>query len=209
MNITDDSPQKQDNGLPIRQGMMVTLFLLCLFLSFPTALIKAQGQHLSLYNVTYNGPKTFTTTQSISVGPDVLIDNGGIITLGAPSVFLLEEVYVKNGGSLFIVSGSIATQNEALLNPFSLTVFQNYPNPLSSSTKIEYQLGLPGQVEILVYDLFGREINQLFSGFQTPGIHAVEWDGTNMQGMPVASGLYFYRFVTGQYSTSKQMSVIR
>ncbi len=194
--------------LPLRLPLGASL-LLFLLLGLNSPSVQAQGQQLSLFNASYNTPKVFAATQTLSVGPDVVIENGGEVTLGAPSVYLLKDVHVKSGGKLFIVSGLISTGNEALLNPLGLAVAQNYPNPFSASTRISYQLGSPGQVELGIYDTYGREIKPLFSGFQAGGTYTVEWDGTNQEGGAVASGLYFYKVVAGPAVITKGMMVTR
>lgn len=194
--------------LPVRRPLGAGILLL-LLLGITSPHAQAQGQQLSLFNASYNTPKVFAATQTLSVGPDVVIENGGEVTLGAPSVFLLKDVHVKNGGKLFIVSGLISTRNEALLNPFGLEVSQNYPNPFSASTQISYQLGVPGQVDLVIYDTYGREIKKLFSGFLAGGSYTVEWDGTNQRGSAVASGLYFYKVVAGPAVITKGMMLTR
>jgi len=72
---------------------------------------------------------------------------------------------------------------------------QNYPNPFNPSTTIEYQLPHDGHVLIDVYDLQGRRIRNLVDRAELNGQHNVVWDGRNINGQDVASGVYFYRYV--------------
>jgi hypothetical protein len=74
---------------------------------------------------------------------------------------------------------------------------QNYPNPFNATTALVYNLpnvgAQPAPVRLAVYNLLGQQIKSLIDEKQQPGRHTVYWDGTNQQGQPVASGVYFYR----------------
>ncbi|MEO0004999.1 MAG: DUF4962 domain-containing protein, partial [candidate division WOR-3 bacterium] len=49
---------------------------------------------------------------------------------------------------------------------------------------LEYQLDALANVKVMVYDALGRQVQTLFSGYQSKGIHRLEWS-------PEASGAYF------------------
>lgn len=74
---------------------------------------------------------------------------------------------------------------------------QNFPNPFRDRTTIEYQVTEPGRVEIVVYDLQGREVNRLVEGTRDPGSFAVEWDGLSASDREVPAGIYVVRMTTG------------
>jgi len=87
---------------------------------------------------------------------------------------------------------------------------QCYPNPFNPSTTIEYRVGDPGLVSLRIYDAAGRLVRTLVSGAVEPARgHTATWDGTNDQGASVASGVYFYRLVAGDYSATKKMVMIK
>lgn len=67
---------------------------------------------------------------------------------------------------------------------------QNYPNPFNPKTTIKYGLSEPSDVIITVFDFIGREVITLVTGFETGGYNQVTWNGTNNDGIPVASGMY-------------------
>jgi len=74
---------------------------------------------------------------------------------------------------------------------------QNYPNPFSSATTIQYSLQRRTDVNLTIYDLLGRVVRKIEPGNQPAGIHWVQWDGRNGYGQRVATGLYFYRLEAG------------
>lgn len=55
--------------------------------------------------------------------------------------------------------------NTTILNDYKL--YQNYPNPFNSSTVIRFTLFKPGNVNLKIYDINGREILYLVNGFKT------------------------------------------
>ncbi|MFA4906740.1 MAG: FISUMP domain-containing protein [archaeon] len=79
--------------------------------------------------------------------------------------------------------------------PTVYSLRQNYPNPFNAETVIEYALPEKSAVELIVYDLQGREVRQLVSGTQSPRYYRVIWDGKNDAGQPVASGIYLLRML--------------
>ncbi len=65
-------------------------------------------------------------------------------------------------------------------------------NPVSSISTIVFNLGSPGEVEILVYDMSGHVVDDLLNDEFTAGQHSVNW---NTDGL--AAGVYIVRFTTG------------
>jgi FlgD Ig-like domain len=93
--------------------------------------------------------------------------------------------------------------------PDSYDLKQNYPNPFNPSTRIEYDISNPAMVRILVFDVLGRVVNILVNEQVTAGRHAVTWDGRDLSGVPVASGLYLYRMEAGKSVMTNKMVFIK
>jgi hypothetical protein len=77
--------------------------------------------------------------------------------------------------------------------PKQFALYQNYPNPFNPTTKIRYDLPRDSHVRIVVYDALGQEISEIVSQDQEAGYQMIEWYARNRNGIPVASGMYFYR----------------
>jgi len=82
---------------------------------------------------------------------------------------------------------------------------QNYPNPFSEGTTIEFNLDKPGKYHFSVLDLNGRIIRSLNDEDQLSEVHTLYWDGTDDSGRPVVSGVYFYRLECEGFSQMKRM----
>jgi len=96
----------------------------------------------------------------------------------------------------------IATPTEYALN-------QNYPNPFNPATNIQFQLAQNGWVVLKVYDVLGREVKTLVSREMLAGLHTITWDGTNVDGKFVPSGVYIYRMTAPHFNQTRKMIVIR
>jgi hypothetical protein len=72
---------------------------------------------------------------------------------------------------------------------------QNSPNPFNPATTISYELHATGRVELRVFDVGGKLVRSLVNGEKTPGVHVVDWDGTDNSGRRMSSGVYLYRLV--------------
>jgi phosphodiesterase/alkaline phosphatase D-like protein len=70
---------------------------------------------------------------------------------------------------------------------------QNYPNPFNPQTTIEFGLPEPGFVEISIYNINGRLVRSLISQEKQAGNHRIMWDARDRTGIPLSSGLYFYK----------------
>ncbi|MCK5841588.1 MAG: PQQ-binding-like beta-propeller repeat protein [Candidatus Sabulitectum sp.] len=67
------------------------------------------------------------------------------------------------------------------------------PNPFSSSASVSFDLSIPGETTVKVFDLSGREVSVLVNSEMTTGKHTVQWDGSDQDGHPVSAGLYLCR----------------
>ena len=84
------------------------------------------------------------------------------------------------------------------------------PNPFNPTTSISYDVPAGGaQVTLRVYDATGGLVRPLVEEERPAGTHAVTWDGRNATGTPVSSGVYFYRMVSGSFSESRRMVLLK
>jgi len=84
------------------------------------------------------------------------------------------------------------------------------PNPASAATAIVYAVPAPGgDVRVAVYDVRGRLIETLASGFQEAGVHSVTWDGRDSRGVAVAAGVYFARMDAPGSSSAKKLTLLK
>jgi hypothetical protein len=98
--------------------------------------------------------------------------------------------------------------------PVASQIFQNYPNPLQSSTSLDFRIAADKSagavpVRLEVFDVAGRRIATLVDEAHAPGQYTVHWDGRDEFGREVASGVYFARFHSGETSKTVRMLRVR
>jgi hypothetical protein len=97
----------------------------------------------------------------------------------------------------------------ASMLPQAYALKENYPNPFNPSTRIDFDLPEASTVRLGIYDMLGCEVVLLVNGERPAGRHSVTWSGRDAQGMPVGSGIYFYRLQIGSYTAVRKMLLVR
>jgi hypothetical protein len=93
--------------------------------------------------------------------------------------------------------------------PEAYQLGQNYPNPFNPQTSIRFQMPEAAQVQLDVYDVMGRRVRTLLSGRLEAGQYDAVWDGTDASGRAVASGAYFYRLQSDDFTETRQMLLLK
>lgn len=83
---------------------------------------------------------------------------------------------------------------QTVVLPQIFALHENFPNPFNPTSTIKYDLPTDSFVELMIYDLLGREIKTLIYGNETAGFKSAVWDGKDYNGNAVSSGMYIYRF---------------
>jgi len=109
------------------------------------------------------------------------------------------KIYRFSGGPTVSVERK---SREAAQRDFSLG--QNYANPFNPTTKIQFTIVNRQLTIVKVYDVLGSEVATLVNDVQEPGTYTVQFEGRNL-----ASGVYFYRLITGKYAETRRMLLLR
>ncbi|MEQ8324801.1 MAG: T9SS type A sorting domain-containing protein [Vicingaceae bacterium] len=83
-------------------------------------------------------------------------------------------------------------------------ISQNYPNPFSATTDINYTLENQSRVTVNVFDITGKTVMNINEGVKNAGPHKLTIDGSNLN-----NGVYYYNFVTDSGQVTKKMVVQR
>ncbi|MBM4116477.1 T9SS type A sorting domain-containing protein [bacterium] len=102
-----------------------------------------------------------------------------------------------------------STPNNAGEVPASFALKGNFPNPFNPKTTIRFALAASEHVHLNVYDLGGRLVKTLVDEPMTAANHEVVWDGTDSGGAKVASGVYFYKLVAGDFNATEKMVMLK
>jgi Secretion system C-terminal sorting domain len=97
---------------------------------------------------------------------------------------------------------AIKDKSPQVVKSFSLS--QNYPNPFNPSTIIDYSIGKSQLVTLNVYNVLGQEVASLVNKQQNAGDYQISFNASNL-----ASGVYFYKLVTGNFVQIKKMMLLK
>ena len=88
--------------------------------------------------------------------------------------------------------------------PDAITLISAYPNPFNPVTEITYSIAEEGNVSISIFDINGREVEKILSGFRTSGSHRIMFDGANL-----SSGIYFVNLTTEGHVSAVKVILLK
>ena len=127
--------------------------------------------------------------------------------LGFPLYFMMQEQsedIVQNILEDFGEESSIESYELEVIS----CKLSNYPNPFNPTTTISFELNTENteDTELIIYNLKGQKIRE-FSIFNDQS--SIEWNGTDDNNQPVASGIYFYKLRSGEIEISRKMLLLK
>jgi len=88
--------------------------------------------------------------------------------------------------------------------PTVLALNQNYPNPFNPTTTIGFALPASGKVNMVVFDILGREVATLLNRELESGFHSVVFDASSY-----AAGVYFYKLTFNGKVVTKKLTLLK
>ena len=128
---------------------------------------------------------------------------------GAPAgdqeIVFQDFVFVPEGGPSPVedgMTGNLPAAPADRMHPAS-------PNPFNPLTVVRFDLVRDGFTELDVYDMTGRRVRGLVSGYLTAGEHQTAWDGRDDGGRPLASGVYLFRLRGSNFVETQRVALIK
>ena len=130
------------------------------------------------------------------------VDVGGVMTLDPA------------GNRVFRIAewddGTVSIRDITTIMPDDYKLAQNFPNPFNPTTTIEYYLPMNNTISLTIYNMLGQEIVKLVNNkYTVGGSHYIVWNGTDRNGAKVGSGTYVYELKYGNFSKTRQMTLIK
>ncbi|MBN1293204.1 MAG: T9SS type A sorting domain-containing protein [Candidatus Latescibacteria bacterium] len=129
---------------------------------------------------------------------DIVIDSEGNKWLG--SDYGLFHMIQDTGSSI---------ETDTCNTPNNRIVLIIHPNPFNPYTTLSFTLPSSGFTSLAIYNVTGQKIRDLVSELLSHGTHSIVWDGKDMWGNKVSSGVYFSRLTSGKNQTTTRMLLIR
>ena len=107
------------------------------------------------------------------------------------------------------MGGATAVAEVAGVQPEAFAVSDAWPNPFNPITHVRYDLPVGGEVRAEVYDVRGALVRTVVSEHQAAGQYLATWMGADDAGSEVASGAYFLRITSGEFTKTVRMTLVR
>lgn len=160
------------------------------YIAFPTEVVVADG---SFYLAIMETPN------ASMIGVDTSTNGHSVTNMGSGwAAYPTGEIMIR----AIVYTG---TSNENELNPAITLAASNYPNPFNPTTTISYSVPEAGMTSVKVFNLKGQTVSTLLNSEMTSGNHSVVWNGTDLNGKTVSSGLYFVRVENNGKAVTRKM----
>ncbi|NWG27483.1 MAG: VCBS repeat-containing protein [Ignavibacteriaceae bacterium] len=93
--------------------------------------------------------------------------------------------------------------------PDRFNLYNNYPNPFNPETNIKFHLPLEAKVSLSIYNILGEEIKELINETRLSGEYEITWNGTDKNGNPVPSGIYFITMKAGNFQKTIKSVLVK
>lgn len=125
-------------------------------------------------------------------------DDGGFIAVGYTSEYSAGgyDIWLVKTDSMGFNQYNPVSIHEPILLPAEYRIMA-FPNPFNPTTTIRYEVPTQTDVVLTIYDISGRFITTLEDSKQSAGAYSVQWNGIDMLGDPVSTGVYFCRLQAG------------
>ncbi|MCH7761608.1 T9SS type A sorting domain-containing protein [candidate division TA06 bacterium] len=118
----------------------------------------------------------------------------------------LDVTPVLHEVTIFFSSVGVEEISELITPNHKVSLLQNSPNPFPQFTSIQYQLSNQTFVTLWIYDLTGRLVKTLIESEQKAGKHRIIWNGKDLTGRTVSSGIYFYQLEINSEKNPKKIT---
>lgn len=107
-------------------------------------------------------------------------------------------------------SPAVGIEKEDCIIATEFTLEQNFPNPFNPTTEIRFSIQRSDNVTLTVYNMLGQMVTKAVYNNLQVGIYTYMWNGTDISGNSVASGVYFYELQVGnQFRDIKKMVLMK
>ncbi len=168
---------------------------------------RQNGQGIAGATITASSGNT-ATTNSAGAYSMVLPVGSYSITATANGFHpnTIENVIVVPNQNVTVNFEMIPTSNEDELIPVTITQLNgNYPNPFNPETIISYDIKDACYVSLEIYNLRGQLVRTLVKDTLPSGRYRTVFNARDVKGLPLGSGVYFYRFTAGDYHATRKM----
>lgn len=169
---------------------------------------------LAHYNIYRNKISGFTPTLAdlLAIVDKIQTEYDDIINIESHTVYYYKISAIDNVGNESGFSNQVTVTTLSVIDnslPTEYALNQNTPNPFNPITEIEFSIPINTEVNIVIYDLVGKEVITLVKEYKQVGKYTINWDGRNNAGQLVSGGIYFYKLLTRDFTQTNKMILLK
>ena len=109
-------------------------------------------------------------------------------------------------GNFEIISMDAANSNDFInvVYPLATKLYEAYPNPFNPTTKIDYLVSSPTNINLNIYSIKGQLVDELVNEIQPIGNYSIIWDASKYP-----SGMYFLKLQTNKKILTQKLMLIK
>ncbi len=176
----------------------------------------------------FRPPSTESETWSFTVQPGgtraIELNFGGLAEVPADYDLILSDKegrarqnlrteptyrFIATNDRHFELAVAPKTTGPTVLVPTRYELYQNLPNPFNPQTLIKYDLPAAANVRLEVFNILGQKVATLVDRYEAAGPKSALWDGTDVAGNKVSSGIYLYKITAEDYVATKKMMLVK
>jgi glucose/arabinose dehydrogenase len=177
---------------------------------FNNHMLVSDNDYARIYDLTLSNAPVYDAVASRTTWFDQTGSFGGFLAMkqGADGcIYVLWGGYTTTGYIKRICPTGLGVASSEIIEN---SIGQNYPNPTTGDSQIDYSVSDASSVSIELFDVTGRKIKTVLNADVQAGKHTVEVNGMNR----FSNGSYFYKMVVTQsnkivYSETKRMLIVK
>lgn len=206
-NFTDGSCWDLGGTLVSVPAVGADSFLIGGAVLFAPGLLAGPSQHMLSAHFSFSGVTQGDPPKQISIDSSKYGVGGDFVYVPHSPPNIFPKFSGKATYALSYIPLDADDANPGMSYTFDLD--QNRPNPFNPSTTVNYSLARKSHVNISIFNILGQKVVTLVNGEQEAGPHEAVWEGRDGNGHQVASGIYFYKMVAGDYVQTRKMALMR
>jgi hypothetical protein len=111
---------------------------------------------------------------------------------------------MNGGAKVYYLDYDVSIKQISSQVPEKYKLHQNYPNPFNPSTRIRFDLPSTGLTTLKIYNSLGKEVATLLNSKLSAGTYEYEWSASRLP-----SGIYFYKLMTNDFSSTKILVLLK
>jgi len=204
----------QENRQHVFKFRQVDRYLIVTNLGLSEVRVDLNGHRFDLYSETSRGARSLNAYRMPREGK-ITIDLQPYLREGENIMRVEIAGPAGAGADLILIDEAHEIDQTLELQPVptEFQLLQNYPNPFNPTTTIRF--GIPARaaegtrVQLRIYNTLGVLVRTLVDEKMFPGNYAMDWNGRDVRGVPVSSGIYIYQLETGAFKATKRMIMLK